>query len=161
MQTDTDRTLGIKSLTCWTFTAFCSCKLTFKSSNSTCDSRNLLVLVLHHVSRVGLFNGFCKEFIQWWHELSGRKTKQKKKFKYLQNGECDCRWELLLCPPNHWPAVWLAGFHVVLVQVPQSSQLITNKTQKSPNYRSKPETCCFLFFLISPPLSPLHYSALY
>lgn len=39
-----------------------------------------------------------------------------------------------LCFLIHWPVVWLAGLHVVLVQVPQSSQLITNKTQDSLNY---------------------------
>lgn len=33
---------------------------------------------------------------------------------------------------TYWPAVWLAGVHVVLVQVPQSCQLITNKAHKVP-----------------------------
>lgn len=41
------------------------------------------------------------------------------------------------------PAVWLAGIHVVVVQVPQPSQLITNETQRSVSYVYWPTAYCY------------------
>lgn len=45
-----------------------------KDCKPTLTRGNLLVLILHHVSRVGLFDGLRKEFVQRWHELPGLKT---------------------------------------------------------------------------------------